>query len=269
MTEEDTRDCISIHLERAVGSRNCASPRTPRSTREKTPAFLSSGALATIIRNEGSSRERVCSNEAAIANRGADMCRDKVFDGTCSDNVKQTSNNDFDREESRIYQRHRFYTQSYEDGEIHISTFFGEESPFKFNNVRSNQDDELNVSKESTSSKRSFRIGPSRSRITPRRNSLPSRLSTLSISELAEVIINNNAAPTDVNNELPSSCNANNASVCIELSPANFVAVTPPPSYRSLIKQNLSDVPPSYECVTGLSLNIGQVCFPMGCSFYC
>lgn len=267
MTEEGTHDCISIHLEREI-SRNCTSPRTPSSARESTPVFLSSGTLATIIRDERGSRGRICSNEAAIADRGTDMCRDNVSDGTCSGNVKQTVNNDFDREESRIYQRHRCYTQSSEDGEIHISTFLGEES-FKFNNVGTNQVDELNVSKESANRKRSFRIGRNRSRITPRRNSLPSRLSALSINELAGVIINNSATSTDVNSELPSSHNANYDSVSIELSPANFVAATPPPSYRSLIKQNLSDVPPSYECVTGLSLNIGQVCFLMGCSFYC
>ena len=40
-------------------------------------------------------------------------------------------------------------------------------------------------------------------------------------------------------------------------------AATPPPTYRSLIRHNLADIPPSYETVTGKVLNLGPVIYQL------
>ena len=266
MSEEHTEACISRPLERSIVNGNCTNLRTARSASESTPACLSGGTIAILTGNEVALYGTFYSNDVAAASRVAHMKEGVAFDMVSSNVVKQTIDSEGPRSgssmcmESERCQQAQCFTNS----EPQIATPFGGAFTINVNGILANQD-ELISSKKRTDNKRSFRIGPKRSKIVPRRNSLPSRLSRLSISELAGMIIKNSAMPTGVSNRLPLNHLATE-SCRIELG---AVAVTPPPSYRSLTNQNISDSPPSYECVTGLNLNIGQVCFLMGCSFCC
>ena len=270
MNEKEARDCIPRHLETQMSGGNCASLRTGRSTCDNTPAFLSNGTLATITQNEASSHNDMCLNEVAVADGGTEMGRDITEDRVTVNTIKRAIDKESNRAEPRMCKktgRHQ-HMYSFDDRNVHISTFLGESSSVERNSsVASHQDLKNRI--DCTSTKRSFRIGPNRSRIAPRRYSLPSCLSSLSVRELPEIVLTNEATTSGVRNILPSG-DFSHESCCIELSAANLIAAaTPPPSYRSLITHNLSDIPPSYECVTGLSLNIGQVSGRIGCSFCC
>lgn len=124
------------------------------------------------------------------------------------------------------------------------------------NNLNLAASDEENASIDGQKSTRSCKIRNSY-RIEPRRSSLPSCFLQLSVSELASMAYVK-SSPRKVRDGPALN---SRESYCAEVDAPNLMAVTPPPSYRSLVKQNLTDIPPSYESVTGLSLNVGQVCF--------
>ena len=119
----------------------------------------------------------------------------------------------------------------------------------------------------SSHSSRSFRI-PRRKSSTvtskPRSDSLPFCFKSLSFTELTSPVytnknitdvVSNYAAPTN-QQHLPLQTKLNIGNTMKSQAP-----MTPPPSYRSLTKQNIMDVPPLYEIVTGLSLNVAMVSF--------
>ena len=117
----------------------------------------------------------------------------------------------------------------------------------------------------SCQSSRSFRIPRRKSstvRSKPRSDSLPYCFKSLSVTELTSPvyknknindIVSNYEAPTN-QQHLPLQSKLNIGNITRIQSP-----VTPPPSYRSLTKQNIMDAPPLYEIVTGLSLNVAMV----------
>ena len=117
----------------------------------------------------------------------------------------------------------------------------------------------------SSQSSRSFRIPRRKSspvKSKPRSDSLPFCFKSLSFTELTSPvytnknindIVSNYEAPTNLQH-LPLQSKLNIGNIIRSQAPA-----TPPPSYRSLTKQNILDVPPLYEIVTGLSLNVAMV----------
>eukprot|EP00112_Aurelia_sp_Birch-Aquarium-sp1_P007712 Seg1842.3 transcript_id=Seg1842.3/GoldUCD/mRNA.D3Y31 product="hypothetical protein" protein_id=Seg1842.3/GoldUCD/D3Y31 len=136
-------------------------------------------------------------------------------------------------------------------------------------NLAATSEEDFNDSNESSrkthssQSSRSFRIPRRTSNIItckPRSESLPFCFKSLSFTELTSPvytnknfneIVSNYQAPA--NQHLSSQTKLNIGNVIRSQAP-----MTPPPSYRSLTKQNLMDVPPLYEIVTGLSLNVAM-----------
>jgi len=249
MSEEHTEACISWPLERNIATENCASLSIARSASESTPTCLSGGAIAILTGNEVTLYGTFYSNDVAAANRVTQIRDGIAIDMVSSSVVKQSTNDEGPRPGSSMCTESERYQEQYiANSESQITTPFGGAFTINVNNILANQEEFIS-SKKRTDNKRSFRIGPKRSKIVPRRYSLPSRLSKLSIDELAQMAIKNSTMPIGVSNHHASE------SCCSGL---HAVAVTPPPSYRSLTNQNISDSPPSYECVTGLNLNIGQ-----------
>ena len=252
MGEAEGRDLLSRPLERRIDDNGCTNLVSVKSACQKVPVCLSNGELATITCRDAYCQDEgtivnMCSNEDTIANRG--MLKDcviitnnesaELFSKSCG------TGNVAENQQSPIKGNHQ----------IESETSLMQTSLVIPNNTVTSEE-ELNISRESTESYRSFKIKRKRGRIVPRSDSLPSCFSKISVNELTSMIYRFRATPTDVNNRPASSAEEN---CCLELNASNLVAVTPPPSYRSLITHNLADVPPSYESVTGLSLHIGQV----------
>ncbi|XP_065063235.1 uncharacterized protein LOC135689809 [Rhopilema esculentum] len=112
--------------------------------------------------------------------------------------------------------------------------------------------EELNTSVKKARSSCSLKRYRTKPKERQRSDSLPLYFANLSVADLTLPVYVNNS-PSGHDDSVISD-----APFLEQGISRNLVAVTPPPTYRSLIKQTLADIPPSYESVTGLSLNVAQ-----------
>ena len=121
--------------------------------------------------------------------------------------------------------------------------------------------EELNTSVKKARSSFSLKRYRTKPKERQRSDSLPLYFANLSVADL-KLPVYVNKCPSGHDDSVISD-----APFLEQGTSQNLVAVTPPPTYRSLIKQTLADIPPSYESVTGLSLNVAQVRYFVSCSF--
>lgn len=253
MSRAETRDSTPSHLQRIPEGEVHLKRVATRFSGLNTPAFTGNVGAATLTCRQTSLPGDIYVNDNALECRGADIAR---HISTRRDTSQLQTNMELDKENKIWTCNEKEATFAFDNSNAPNEILSALDSIVVLSNTGASGD-EFNTSREGTRRNRSFKMRRNKCNITPRRGSLPSCFLQLSVHSLASMACNS-APPKAGNDRLPDS---SAEACCIESDASNLAAVTPPPSYRSLIKQNLADIPPSYESVTGLSLNAGQVCF--------